>query len=140
MDFNLKDILKRAILEYKYYTSKNWSIKEVGDFWDSVTGYDDINENTYTYYKRFTNTWDLAKDFVKNDMYMLDIQARTGKGTEFWFKKGVIKKSYLVDFSDYLLSIAEERLKGSRCDCVFTKVDDYNLPFEDDCFDFVAAY
>ncbi len=140
MDFNLKDILKRAILEYKYYTSKNWSIKEVGDFWDSVTDYDDINENTYTYYKRFTNTWDLAKDFVKNDMYMLDIQARTGNGTEFWFKKGVIKKSYLVDFSDYLLSIAEERLIRSRCDCVFTKVDDYNLPFEDDCFDFVAAY
>jgi ubiquinone/menaquinone biosynthesis C-methylase UbiE len=138
--FNIKEIPKRILMEYKYFKSKNWSLKEVGDFWDSVTDYDDINEDTYSYYKRFTNTWDLAKDFVNKDMHMLDIQTRTGKGTEFWFEKGVIKKSYLVDYSNYLLGIAEERLKGSRYDCEFIKVDDYNLPFEDDSFDFVTTY
>ncbi|MFQ5685054.1 MAG: class I SAM-dependent methyltransferase [Candidatus Scalindua sp.] len=140
MDLNFKDTLKRTILEYKYFTLKNWSIKEVGEYWDSVTDYDDINEVTYSYYKRFTNTWDLAKDFVNNDMYMLDIQARTGKGTEFWFGKGVIKKSYLVDFSDYLLSIAKARLKGSGYDYELIKVIDYKLPFDDAFFDFVVTY
>ena len=102
-------IIKRAIKEYQYFTCKNWPLKDVGDFWDSVTDYDDINEATYSYYRRFTNTWGLAKDLIKDDMLMMDIQSRSGKGTEFWFQKGVIRKSYLVDFSDYLLNIANER-------------------------------
>lgn len=135
-----KNFLQRAILEYKYFTCRNWALKEVGDFWDSITTYDEINEETYSYYRRFTNSWDLAKDFVKDDMIMLDIQSRTGKGAEFWFQKGLIKKSYLVDFSDYLLSIAKERLRHTNYEHELIKVLDYKLPFNDNLFDLVATY
>jgi ubiquinone/menaquinone biosynthesis C-methylase UbiE len=135
-----KDLLKRAILEYKYFSCKGWSIKEVGDFWESINDYDDINENTYSYYRRFSNSWDLAKNLVKDGMVMLDIQSRSGKGTEFWFKKGLIKQSYMVDFSDHLLNIAKERLKDSNYDCKLVKVLDYNLPFDNDFFDLIGTY
>ena len=137
---NLKGAFKRAVQEYKYFTCEDWSLSEVGKFWDSVIDYDDINERTYSYYRRFTNSWNLSRDFIKDNMIMLDIQARSGKGTEFWFQKGKIKKSYLVDFSDYLLGVAKERLKGSLYDYELIKVSDYKLPFEDDFFDFVATY
>ena len=138
--FGLSDFLKRVIQEYRYFTSKSWSLKEVGEYWDTVTDYDDINESTYSYYRRYTNTWELAKEFINSDMCMLDIQTRTGKGTEFWFRKGVIKKSYLVDFSDHLLSVAKERLVGSNYDYELIKTTDYNLSFNNAFFDFVTTY
>ncbi|MCD6517080.1 MAG: class I SAM-dependent methyltransferase [Candidatus Aminicenantes bacterium] len=137
---NLRGAVKRAVLEYKYFTCRGWSLKEVGDFWDSVTDYDDINESTYSYYRRFTNSWELAQHYVKDNMVMLDIQARSGKGTEFWIEKGVIKKSVLADFSDYLLSLADERLKDKKDYYESVKVLDYRLPFEDRYFDLVATY
>jgi len=138
----LNSALRRAILEYRYFFSKNWSLKEVGEFWDSVSNYDDINENTYSYYRRFTNSWDIAKDFLNNrdNLIMLDIQARTGKGTDFWFRKGLIKKSYLVDFSNLLLKVADRRLEKTNFDYDLIKVIDYNLPFDDKFFDFITTY
>ncbi len=136
----LKGALTRTFLEYKYFMCKDWTLKQVGDFWDSVTDYDDINESTYSYYRRFTNSWKLAKKHVKYQMIMLDIQARTGKGTEFWIEKGVIQKSFLADFSDYLLSLAEERLKDKKEYCEWVKVLDYALPFDGNYFDLIACY
>lgn len=133
-------ILKRAVLEYQYFTCKGWSLTEVGDFWDSVSDYDDINEATYSYYRRFTNSYDLAKHFIKSGSIMLDIQTRSGKGSEFWQQKGSIQKSYLVDFSDYLLSIAKHRFKNSNYRVELIKVSDYDLPFDDLFFDLVATY
>lgn len=138
----LNGALKRAVQEYRYFVSKNWSLKEVGKFWDSVTDYDDINENAYSYYRRFTNSWGLCKDLVKDrdNMIMLDIQSRTGKSTDFWFRKGLIKKSYLVDFSDFLLGIAGKRLEKTNFDYELVKIIDYTLPFDDDFFDFITTY
>ncbi|KPA09286.1 hypothetical protein MHK_010504, partial [Candidatus Magnetomorum sp. HK-1] len=130
----LNGALNRLFLEHKYFTCKDWSLKEVGMFWDSVTDYDDINESTYTYFRRFTNSWEMAKPYISNNMTMLDIQARTGKGTEFWFEKGVINKSYVIDFSDYLLKVAKKRLDKLSYNCEFLKILDYNLPFSDNYF------
>ena len=136
----LSGTMRRFILEYRYFTCKNWTLPEVGRFWDSVIDYDEINEATYSYYRRFTNSWDLARDFVGSSMTMLDIQSRSGKGTEFWYEKGVIAKSYVVDFSDYLLDIARERLKRGNYNVELLKVQDYVLPFDDGFFDLVTTY
>lgn len=138
--FKLKGSLKRATLEYHYFTSKNWTLQEVGEFWDSVTDYDDINETTYSYYRRFTDSFLLAKEFVKSNSILMDIQARSGKGSEFWFQKGLIKKSYLIDFSDYLISLANDRLKNTQYDYEVIKVLDYRLPFSDCFFDLITSY
>ncbi len=133
-------MIERAILEYKYFTSRGWSLRDVGEYWDSVTEYDDINEATYSYYRRFTNSWDMAKAFVHSGSIMMDIQTRTGKGARFWLEKGLISKAYLVDFSDHLLSAAKERLNEGGHDCEVIKVLDYSLPFDTAFFDLVTSY
>lgn len=138
--FTFRGFLKSVILEYKYYMCKNWSIYEVGKFWDSVSDYNDINEETYTYFRRFTNSYVLAKEYIKPCSIMLDIQARSGKGSLFWHEKGYIKKSFLVDFSDYMLSIANELLKSNKLDYELIKISQCNLPFENDFFDLVVSY
>ena len=40
-----KKIINRTKLEWQYFTKRPWSLKEVGEFWDTVDGYDKINEN-----------------------------------------------------------------------------------------------
>ena len=138
----LNRALKRAVQEYRYFVSNNWSLEEVGGFWDSVSDYDDINENTYSYFRRFINSWDLCKDFVedRDNLIMLDIQSRSGKGTDFWFRKGLIKKSYLVDFSHFLLGIAAKRLEETNFNYELVKIINYTLPFADSFFDFITTY
>jgi len=89
----LHGALKRLIKEYRYLTCKNWSLQEVGHFWDSVTDYDDINESTYSYYRRFTNSRELARNVVKKNMTMLDIQART-------YKKILSRRLFKLSFSN----------------------------------------
>ena len=137
---SLNEVMKRIALEYRYFTCKNWSLQEVGNFWDSVTNYDEINEHAYSYYRRFTDSWKLARDFVRDNMLMLDIQSRSGKGSEFWFEKGLIKKAFLVDFSDFLLDVANNRLSKGDYDYEVFKISNYRLPFEDNFFDLVATY
>ena len=60
--FTLKGSLNRIKNEYYYYTKRPWSLKEVGDFWDTVEDYDDINNSLYPYFKRFSNSHEISKD------------------------------------------------------------------------------
>ena len=59
----LKNIIKRTKLEWKYYTKRPWSIKEVGEFWNSVEEYDKINDKLYTYMERFSVSKQLFFEF-----------------------------------------------------------------------------
>ena len=136
----IRDALRRAKLEYKYFSKPKWTLNEVGEFWDSVPDYDHINETMYPYLRRFSNSWILAKRYIGAYLMMLDIQSRTGKGTEFWSEKGVVKKSYLLDYSDRLIDIAKNRLDALDLDYEISKIDKYELPFSDSMFDLVVSY
>ncbi len=139
--FTLKGLWTRTKKEYRYYTRRPWSLNEVGKFWDTVEDYDEINSEIYPYFRRFTNSWELARKYLpRNDYTMLDVQARTGKGSLFWHEKGKIKESTCVDFSDYLAGLAERRLKNSGLPHHIIKVLDFPLPFKDEAFDFVCSY
>ncbi|MCG8569633.1 MAG: methyltransferase domain-containing protein [Spirochaetes bacterium] len=139
--FTFKGFLKRLKQEYHYYTKRPWSLEEVGAFWDTVEDYDEINEQLYTYYLRFTNSYDLAIKYLpKNDYNMLDIQARSGKGSLFWYEKKKIKKSICVDFSPYLSSLADKRLKETDLDYDSIMIKDFPLPFDDHSFNLVCSY
>ena len=139
--FTLRGFFKRVRDEYHYYTTRPWSLKEVGEFWDEVTDYDEVNEQLYTYFRRFTNSYDLAIAHLRKDRYaMLDIQTRSGKGSLFWHEKGRIESAVCVDFSDFLISLADRRLRGSGLDYSVVKVLDFPLPFEDGQFDLVCSY
>ena len=139
--FTLRGIVTRTRAEYRYYTQRPWTLAAVGQFWDTVEDYDRINETLYTYYRRFTNSFHLAeKHLSRNDYVMLDIQARSGKGSAFWKEKNRIRKSTCVDFSDYLLSLADERLSKTGLDYDLLKIAELPLPFASESFAFVCSY
>ena len=109
--------IRRIIDEYVYYTRRPWSLNDVGEFWDSVETYDDINKELYPYYQRFINSFTLLNNSIdiNNTQFnnILDIQTRTGKGTEFWLK--IFKNSIFtcVDFSQNMLLKAQDRLSDN---------------------------
>ena len=133
--FTLKEFWKRVKQEYDYYTRRPWTLKQVGEFWDTVNDYDAVNEQLYTYYRRFTNSYELAYKHLKKDTYnMIDIQARSGKGSLFWHEKGKVTSSVCVDFSDFLISLADKRLNKTGLQYSIVKVLDFPLPFNDGQF------
>ena len=106
----LKKIIRRTKLEWNYFTKRPWSLKEVGDFWDTVEDYDEINDKLYTYMERFTVSKNIYFESVQKNFspkHILDIQTRSGNGTIFWNK--IYPNSFFtcVDFSLGLLKKAK---------------------------------
>ena len=60
-----KRIINRTKLEWQYFTKRPWSLKEVGEFWDTVDGYDKINE------KFIPTMKDLFQDEFLNQLTMI---------------------------------------------------------------------
>ncbi len=138
---NSEDFITRIRDEYRYFREDRWTLKDVGDFWDTVVGYDDINSKIYPYFRRFTNSYKLAKYYLpRNDYQMLDIQTRSGNGSLFWHQQNKISHSTCVDFSDYLLKLADHRLKGSGLAYDLLKINNFPLPFKNNTFDLVCTY
>ena len=50
---------------------KNWTLEEVGKHWDETEDYDDINKSTYSYFRRFTDSFKMAS--VKEGDLLLDV-------------------------------------------------------------------
>lgn len=138
--FTLKGSLSRAVQEMRYVTKPRWSLEEVGDFWSSVRDYDDINEAAYSYSRRFTNSYDLARDLIAPESLVLDIQSRTGNGSSFWAERGFVRKVHLVDFSQYMLTIASSSLSQTGVHFEAHLVTEFPLPFDSETFDLVLSY
>ncbi|HJX37841.1 MAG TPA: class I SAM-dependent methyltransferase [Anaerolineae bacterium] len=136
----LEGSISRAVREWRYLRRGQWSLEEVGDFWDSVTDYDDVNQGTYSYLRRFSDSYELAADLVSPGSVTLDIQARTGNGTVFWAERGFVGKAYLVDFSEHMLKTAASRLSQLRLDFEPHLVHKFPLPFPEHSFDLVLSY
>lgn len=136
-----KGLIQRAKAEYSYYAMRHWNLEDVGRFWDTVKNYDDINEKIYPYFRRFTNSFDLAEKYLpRHDYTLLDIQTRSGKGSLFWHEKKKIKSATCVDFSDFLVSVAKKRLRESNLKHEIIKISNFPLPFEDRSFNLICAY
>lgn len=139
--FTLRGSWRRLKKEFNYYTKRPWSLEDVGNFWSSIREYDSVNETIYPYVRRFTNSYNLAVKYLpRNDYEMLDVQTRTGKGSLFWHEKGKLKSSVGVDFSDFFLTTAAERLADSELEFKTLKIRDFPLPFKDDKFDLICSY
>jgi len=139
--FTLKGSWRRFLREMRYSNTPTWTLIEVGKFWDTVKDYDDINEELYTYDRRFSNSFKLAEKYLpRHDYTLLDIQSRSGKGSIYWQQKGKLKRAVCVDFSDYLSSLAKRRLMNSGLDFQSLKIDRFPLVFADGCFNFICSY
>ena len=133
--FTLSGSLKRLKAEYRYFTDRPWSLEDVGKFWDTVQGYDVVNSEIYPYYRRFTNSYSLAEKYLMADCYtVLDIQARSAKGSEFWSKRINIDSVVCVDFSDHLISLARHRLKNLKNPYKLIKIERLPIPLDNSLF------
>lgn len=129
---------KRFIQELDYARSKEWTLKDVGLFWDKVSDYDDINEHTPSYFRRFIDGYRFAK--LENDSYTLDICSRTGNGTLFFWEKGKIGKVVCADFSATMQEICIKRLRKKNIDFQARIIDSLPLPFNNEEFDSILCF
>ena len=140
--FTLKGFFKRAKLEFLYYTKRPWSLDDVGQFWDTVQDYDVINSEIYPYYRRFTNSYELASYYIdNNNSYdVLDIQSRSGNGVVFWNNKINIRRATCIDFSDYLISLAKKKLDKENIKNKILKIAGFPIPLIDNSFNLIFCY
>ena len=134
----MKSILKSIIDEYKYFTSKNWALREVGVFWDSVSDYDDINEKTYTYFRRFTDGFKVST--IPDNSYVLEVMPRTGNGALYFYEKGKISKVVGADVSQFQADIFMKNMGQEGIDFKSVMLKDYSFPFEDGEFEAVLSF
>lgn len=137
------NFLSRLKSEIGYYSRRVWTLEEVGDFWDSVDDYDDINSNIYPYKQRFLNSKQLfenlnLQNFEPNNV--LDIQCRTGKGSIFWSKIFNNMKIHACDFSKKFLEKTRKNLFDNNLNFELQLIKNFPLNFNSDFFDFVITY
>jgi len=99
----------RTRKEWDYITRKTWTYEEVGAHWDETEDYDDINAETYSYFRRFIDGLDACT--LGENLRVLDICCRTGNGTLYFHQHGHVREAVCVDVSPRFLDIASENLK-----------------------------
>lgn len=92
---------------------KKWALKDVGDHWDSITNYDEINKKTYSYFRRFIDGYNLID--VKDHAYILDVCCRTGNGTLYFAgRKDNKLRAICMDPSSRFVELTRKRLKEAK--------------------------
>lgn len=138
MTFKLRGAFKRARLEYNYITCKNWSFQDAGEFWDNVHDYDEIDEETYAYKRRFYDSIRLCS--IKDNSRVLDIDCRTGNGTVFYHGRGKVKSAVCISPSRIFLSVAKKRLKKHGISAETMQLKKLPLDLLTESFDAVLCF
>jgi len=113
-----------------------WTLKDVAEHWDRTEDYDDINKSTYSYFRRFTDSFKMS--CVKDNDYMLDICCRTGNGAVYYAKRRKIK-GIAMDVSDKMLNIASHFFRRENVNFKTKRFISYPLPLKDNSFDVVLS-
>jgi SAM-dependent methyltransferase len=132
------NFIKRIKNEIKYITSAKWTFSDVGKHWDETTDYDDINEKTYTYFRRFIDTDNLFD--LPERKYTLDICSRTGNGSLFFWEKGKISKVVCADVTQKMQEICNANLKKHPIDFSTKFFESYPLPFKNNEFETILSF
>ncbi len=129
----------RIVEEVQHWRRRDWSFDAVGQHWDSTEDYDDINEETYSYYRRFIDGFRLCG--LPEDSYVLDFCARTGNGTLHFQERGAVASAVCADVSPRMGEICQHRLRDAGfTDFRWHLIRDYRFPFTDDEFDAVLCF
>lgn len=133
----VKGILGRAVEEIHHWTRSDWSLADVAEHYDHLADdYDQINETTYAHFRRFTDVLRLAR--LPDRARVLEIFARTGEGTAYFYQQGKVGSAVCVDVSRRMGEICVQRLKAVNLkDFRWVQMLDYSLPFADGEFDVV---
>jgi SAM-dependent methyltransferase len=129
----------RILQEIRYWVQKTWTFEQVGAHWDATHDYDEINEETYSYFRRFIDGHRLSD--LKENGIILDFCSRTGKGTSFFFEKGKVESAVCMDVSDRMGQICIERATAvGLSDLIWIPLSDYIFPLKNDAFDSVLCF
>lgn len=139
---SLRNIIENRFVkkfnEEKKEKSRSWTIEEVGKHWDETTGYDDINERTYSYSRRFIDGYRMSD--IKDGAYVLDISCRTGNGTKYFAERLKNAKFVCCDCTPKMLEIAAQNLKEKGINFETKLFTSLALPFKDETFDNVLSF
>lgn len=134
----IKGIFRRTVDEFKYFTSKNWTYKDAGDFWDTVHDYDEIDDETYAYKRRFYDSIKMCS--IPKDSKILDIDCRTGNGTVFYHRNGRIKEAVCISPSPIFLDVCKKRLKKYNIKSQTMLLRERDLNLKDQRFDAILCF
>ncbi len=130
---------QRTQEEIQHWLRADWSFQDVGDHWDATEDYDDINAETYSYFRRFIDG--LRMSDLPDDAHVLDICARTGNGTLYFHQNGRVGSAVCADVSAKMGEICSQRLhEGGFHDFTWLQLFDYPLPLANDEFDAVLCF
>jgi SAM-dependent methyltransferase len=133
--------IRVAIKEIRYWLLQDWSFADVGAHWDQTEEYDDVNEETYSYFRRFTDGLRLSRDVFPDGAHVLDLCARTGNGTLYFYQHGKVRTAVCADVSKFQGGICRRRLRdGGFDDFSWVPLSDYRLPFADEQFDGILFF
>lgn len=129
--------------EIGYLRTKKWSLSEMGNFWDNLDEYDDINSTIYPYKERFLNSKKLLDELNFHNFKpnkCLDIQTRTGNGSIFWKKIFPELHFSIADFSINFLNKSKKNLSDQNIKFDDFFIHNFPLPFKDNSFDLTLSY
>jgi SAM-dependent methyltransferase len=129
----------RTLAELRHWLRRSWSFADVGAHWDSTEDYDDINAETYSYFRRFTDGLRLSS--IPDGSRVLDLCARTGNGTLYFYEHGKVGAAVCADVSRKMGDICTRRLLEAGFDnFIWVPLSDYALPFAAGSFDAVLCF
>jgi SAM-dependent methyltransferase len=132
-------MLHRVIEEVAHWMRRDWSFADVGRHWDLVEDYDDINAETYSYYRRFIDGFRLSE--LTDGGRVLDLCARTGNGTLYLHEHGRFDNAICADVSRKMGDICTQRLvEAGVKNFSWLLIDDYTLPLQSGMFDTVLCF
>ncbi|MBW2996335.1 class I SAM-dependent methyltransferase [Candidatus Woesearchaeota archaeon] len=129
----LKGVFKRFRKEIFYVKRKKWNYKDVGDFWNTVHDYDEIDNETYAYKRRFYDSFKMQS--ISSNSNILDIDCRTGNGSVFYHKNGKINQVTCVSPSNIFLDVCKKRLTKYQIKGNFILLRKLPLPLRSQTFD-----
>ena len=132
------NIFQRTKKEYQYITRSKWTLEAVGRHWDETTDYDDINEKTYSYFRRFIDGYNLCA--IPDKSYLLDVCSRTGNGSVYFHKKGKIKKVVCADVTKKMQKICFNNLTTEKINFKTNVFSSFPLDFPDNEFDAIICF
>jgi ubiquinone/menaquinone biosynthesis C-methylase UbiE len=134
-----KRVWSRIADEVRHWLRREWSFADVGEHWDRTEDYDDINKETYSYFRRFLDGLRLSN--IPKGARVLDLCSRTGYGMVFFHQHGNVGSGVCADVSRKMGEICRQRLADNGVGNVtWIHLSDYSLPFEDGEFDAVLCF
>lgn len=129
----------RIIAEMRHWMRPHWSFSDVAEHWDHTENYDDINKETYSYFRRFVDGLRLSN--MQDGARVLDLCARTGYGTLYFHQHGKLGSAVCADVSRKMGEICTRRLEENGVkNFVWVQISDYSLPWADGEFDAVLCF